>query len=170
MYLPKTKWTGPLYTPQGVYVTPDGESFSGWFFITYEAKSFAGLNPSEEQGEIILKVVYDAQQKIQNAIDNFTANYLDIDNLVGNSVTRYFILTKSNSSVKEVTKERFVELKDLPYLDTASIQWFVKGTVSDISQNGYIIEGVETKNARELTKNKTWLKKYLTNLSEYFSG
>ena len=110
MYLPKSKYTGPLYTPEGIYVYEDGTPFKGWFILTYKAEAFEGTNPKEAGKKLLLKVEYDLKNQVNQALSN-TLYYLEPSekDYQKGTIQRYFIKVKASNSIKEVTRLAFTE-------------------------------------------------------------
>lgn len=170
MYLPKSKYTGPLYTPEGVYVYEDGTPFKGWFIVTYRAEAFEGLNPKEAGKKLILKVEYDLRNQISQASENLL-HYLEPKerDYAKGFIKRYFVKVKADNSIKEVTRTAYVATV-APFLEKLEIEWNLTGPVADTQIGSYIKEGAATKNKRvvELAEQEMQgISQYLTDYGEY---
>jgi hypothetical protein len=170
MYLPKSKYTGPLYTPEGVYVYEDGTPFKGWFILTYKAEAFEGVNPKEAGKKLVLKVEYDLRNNLDSAISN-TLHYLEPSekDYQKGTLKRYFVKNKVDNSIKEVTRVAYVAAK-VPYLERLEIDWNLTGPVADTQIGSYIKEGAATKNQRivEQAEEKIQgISQYITDYGEY---
>lgn len=170
MYLPKSKYTGPLYTPEGVYVYEDGTPFKGWFIITYRAEAFEGLNPKEAGKKLLLKAEYDLRNQLNQASENLL-HYLEPsqNDYTRGFIKRYFIKVKANNSIKEVTRVAYTAT-NAPFLEKLEITWNLTGPVDDTQIGSYIKEGAATKNRRvvELAEEKLQgISQYLTDYGEY---
>jgi len=148
MYLPKSKYTGPLYTPEGVYVYEDGTPFKGWFILTYKVEAFEGKNPKEAGKKLILKVEYDLRNQVNQALSN-TLHYLEPSerDYQKGTIQRYFTKVKANNSIKEVTRIAY-NASNVPYLERLEITWNLTGPVDDTKIGSYIREGAATKNKK----------------------
>lgn len=170
MYLPKSKYTGPLYTPEGVYVYEDGTPFKGWFILTYRAEAFEGLNPKEAGKKIVLKVEYDLRNQLDQAASNLL-HYLEPTNkdYKKGFIKRYFIKVKANNSIKEVTRTAY-KATTAPFLEKLEITWNLTGPVADSQIGSYIKEGAATKNKKEVEaaeQRMQGISQYITDYGEY---
>lgn len=171
MYLPKSKYTGPLNTPEGVYVRQDGTPFKGWFFITYDAKAYEGKSPFEAKEQLKLKTVYDAEQKAQSLseLKKYYPAPSQQDYNVG-VFNRYFIKRKSNNSIVEVSSLTFKDSLNLPFYEGIEITWNLTGPVEDIKYSSYTMEGAASKNKKVIEQAEQTFKglsQYLTDLGEF---
>ena len=170
MYLPKSKYTGPLYTPEGVYVYEDGTPFKGWFILTYKAEAFEGTNPKEAGRNILLKVEYDLRNQLDQVASN-TLHYLeptDKDYQKG-FISRYFVKTKSNNLIKEVNRLAY-RAATAPFLQRLEILWNLTGPVEDLQIGSYIKEGAATKNRKVIEaaeQQMQGISQYLIDYGEY---
>ena len=170
MYLPKSKYTGPLYTPEGIYVYEDGTPFKGWFIFTYKAEAFEGINPKEAGKKLLLKVEYDLRNQVNQALSN-TLYYLEPSekDYQKGTIQRYFVKIKANNSIKEITRSAFTAT-NAPFVTKLQITWNLTGPVDDTQIGSYIKEGAATKNRRvvELAEEKLQgISQYITNYGEY---
>lgn len=170
MYLPKSKYTGPLYTPEGVYVYEDGTPFKGWFILTYRGEAYEGLSPQEAETKILLKAVYEAQNKIK-VFQNSVLHYLepaDRDYRAG-YVYRYFLKMKSSNVIKEVSKAGYSRI-NVPFIEKVQITWNLTGPVDDTKIGSYIKEGAASKNKKvvEAAEQKMQgISQYITDYGEF---
>ena len=61
---------------------------------------------------------------------------------------------------------------DSKLYSATSLTWFISGNINDKRLNGYLIEGVATKNKKEIQRaalSLPQLSSYLTNLTEYYT-
>jgi hypothetical protein len=61
---------------------------------------------------------------------------------------------------------------DSKLYSATSLTWFISGNINDERLNGYLIEGVATKNKKEIQRaalSLPQLGSYLTNLTEYYT-
>ena len=171
MFLPKSKYTGPLYTPEGVYVYEDGTPFSGAFFVTYDNKAYQGPTPQKAGARIKLKAVYLAEQAIENALDaeGFYLQPSDTDYQRGN-IQRYFVQDIRNRNIKEVSKVGFKTAKKFPIYKTSEITWTIQGPVADSKINSYLVIGAENKNRQAVLDAKVDIQdidKFITDFTEF---
>ena len=170
MYLPKSKYTGPLYTPEGVYVYEDGTPFKGWFILTYKAEAFEGKNPKEAGKKLLLKVEYDLRNRL-NQVGSNVLHYLepsDKDYQKG-FIQRYFIKVKVDNSIKEVTRLAY-QATNAPFVEKLQITWNLTGPVDDLQIGSYIKEGAAAKNKKVVEaaeQQMQGISQYITNYGEY---
>lgn len=171
MYLPKSKYTGPLYTPEGVYVYEDGTPFRGAFFVTYKGEAFEGREPAKAGRRIKLKAVYLAEQAIDNAL-GAEGFYPQPDNADYNRGTfqRYFVQDVRNRNIKEVSRVGFKAAKKLPIYRAVEITWTLLGPVADSKINSYLVIGAESKNRQAVEKATAEIKdleSFITDFAEF---
>ena len=171
MYLPKSRYTGPLNTPEGVYVREDGTPFKGWFFIIYDGRAYEGKGPFEAKEQLKLKVVYDAEQKAQS-VSELKKHYpapSQQDYNVG-TLRRYFVKRKVDNTIVEVNSSTYVRTGSLPFYEGIEITWNLTGPVEDIKYSSYTMEGAASKNKKVIEQAEQTFKglsQYLTDLGEF---
>jgi len=171
MYLPKSKYTGPLYTPEGLYVYEDGTPFSGAYFVTYKNEAYEGKFPAEAGSRIKLKVTYLAEQAIDNALaaEGFYPQPTSADYTRG-TFQRYYIQDIRNRNIKEVSSIGFKTAKKLPIYRAVEITWTLSGPVADSKINSYLVIGAENKNrqaVQDATAQIRDLGRFITDFAEF---
>jgi len=171
MFLPKSKYNGPLFTPEGVYVYEDGTPFSGAFFVTYKNEAYEGKSPAEAGRRIILKLTYLANQAIEDALETeqFYLQPTSADYERG-TVVRYFAEDVRTSQIKEVSKISYKAASKLPIYKVAEIQWTIQGPVADTTINSYLVIGAENKNRQAVLDAKSKIQnidQVLTDFAEF---
>ena len=168
MFLPKSKYTGPLYTPEGVYVYEDGSPFSGAFFITYDNKAYEGTGPAKAGSRIILKAVYLAQQAAMDLgkVSIYFPSPTDQDYERG-TIKRYFVKDRRNSMIKEVDQVTFKKLRVVPVFTRLQITWKIIGPVADSKLNSYIVPGTEGINKKTVEDAEVQMRGIISYITDY---
>lgn len=83
------------------------------------------------------------------------------------SIRRYFVRHKVANQVIEVSEEEYKEelLNPVPYKEVVQVDWIVSGPIEDYKVNGYVYEGLKSRNKKTILE----AEKTLTGLSNYIA-
>ena len=156
-----------LYTTGGEYMTTNFQEYIGLYhkYTTGEVFTFPKWNPyksielieyidlnSDTKSYKVLKD--DIKTKYQN-IQSYRVQISQNDRKTG-YITRYFAYNIVNKQLIEINKDTFKKIKskdiDPNLYQIVSLRWFITGPVDDINDNGYVTQGVRTKNQDEKFK------------------
>ena len=91
-------------------------------------------------------------------------------------ISRYFLKKHNESAIIETNQLQYRQWQsnviDSKLYSATSLTWFISGNINDERLNGYLIEGVATKNKKEIQRaalSLPQLSSYLTNLTEYYT-
>lgn len=177
-YYPLNRVKPNLYTRGGEFTLPNGQSYKGRYYLTYDGKVFAGINPVLGTNEPLTRVVQDepvslptVQYRVattQNSQALGSASTLELTELQPyypiptatdysrGYFTRYFAKYVSGPGfIIEISQQDFANLKNntlppgvLGYEFTSMI-WQLTGPKNDTRVSQYQIKGgVETTNKR----------------------
>ena len=179
MYLPKFKTTKARYTAGGEYeVNSTGEGYVGYYVLSSQGVPFSGRefiqNTSQElraidaeipqQGEKHF-VPYTQYDLIRNQKKEYDLRstlelqpYIFRPDFQFEINKRFFAKSKITQDIKEISKEDYLELFSKttkyhhPSYDIVRMDWYVTGAVGDFQNGSYLIEGIRTKNTKEIAK------------------
>ena len=122
-YYPLTRIKPNLYTRGGEFTLPNGKSYTGRYYLTYDGKMFTGINPVLGTNEPLTSVA--------------TAST--------SVATSTYLSAKSQNTSKNVTVSD-IELQDvrpyypIPIPDDYSQGYFTRFFAKNVSGPGYVIE------------------------------
>lgn len=190
LYYPVDEITTNLYTTGQQLMTVDNKEYIGLYHMyttgevytqpTWDPKLSVQLIPYREISSDNKKnIVY---QQLTN--DIFSEKYItpksitiqinkqDISN---GFISRYFLKKHNETTIIEINELQYRQwqsnvIDSKLYLGT-SLTWFISGNINDERINGYMFEGVATKNKKEIRRAALSLPEiasHLTNLTEYY--
>lgn len=131
-YYPLTQITPNLYTRGGEFTKPDGEDYSGRYYMTYDGKAFTGINPVVGANEELVPV-----KSVQNIKPFVPGTSLQTNNA-------YTFAASRNPSVSSIaTKETLAELtpyNPFPISTDYAKGYFLRYFAKNVSGPGYIFE------------------------------
>lgn len=179
MYLPKFKTTKARYTPGSQYtVKSTGENYIGYYVLSSQGVPYSGKefiqNASQELVSIVVQGVeqqekeyvpytdYDTVRKQQKEYDLRSTLDLPVHIFIPDFEfeinKRFFAKSKVTQAIKEISKEVYLELSSkttkyhYPTYEIFMMDWYVTGAVGDFQNGSYLIEGIRTKNTKEIAK------------------
>ena len=132
MYLPKSKYSKPLYTRGDEYFLPNGRFYTGWYFTTYKGESYTGKVPSRSSRKLVKDKRSDLFIK-----EKFSSDFIlpTPDDMEQGFMIRYYIQDKRTKNIIEVKKERYNMFIKQSHLTGVQIR-------SDLSkQSDYVKKG-----------------------------
>ena len=168
MYLPRSKYSQPIYSRGDSLFLPSGKAYTGWYFETYDGRYFTGKTPtktSEELTEDKHTDLFISAKRFTN--DLIIPTELDYKN---EFITRYFMQDKRNKSIIEVKKKKFEELNKFQHIQGIKIKWNLKAPAENINQGSYIYFGSAAKNKElilDAEKTISGLSKTINNYGEF---
>lgn len=165
MAIPRSKYSQPRHTP-GSEFTLEGRNYVGWYVVTFQDRYFAGESLDKNSKEIFPIQENTVQTNTQKV---FVEQKVEpsIDDRVRGLWTRYLIQKISNSHIIEVTKERYLEFKNIPGYKTAELQWRVGGPAEDVVKGPYTYYGASHKNRLTIEKLETTIKGITNFIKDY---
>jgi hypothetical protein len=131
-YYPLTQITPNLYTRGGEFVKPDGKSYTGRYYMTYDGRTFVGINP----------VVGTNEELIRSSTPQSSAAYRDgVSIQVANNYN--YAASKNPATSTVSTKDTLIQLtpyNPFPISDDYSKGYFIRYFAKNVSGPGYIIE------------------------------
>ena len=154
IYQPKSRVSKPKSTKGGEFVEKvSGKDYKGPYIQAYKNKYYAGSNLDQNGVELViartegLEPITPALALLFASIQGFfkkTASSADIER---GATKRYFIQTKRDNKIVEVTKNNYQDAKKaLPNQNFAEVDWIIKGPAEDKLIGGYPYKGAESKN------------------------
>ena len=143
MYLPKSKYSKPLYTRGGEYLLPNGREYVGWYFETYKGEAYSGKTPSRYSQKIFNSKKSDTNVDIRFVNDLIIPTLKEIEQ---GFFTRYYIQDRRNRNIIEVKKQKYLVLSKRNYLKGVKLLWNLSKPADDIKQGPYIYFGSASKN------------------------
>lgn len=191
LYYPVDEITTNLYTTGKEWMTTDNKEYIGLYhlYTTGEAYTQPNWNPrsslqlipyQEVTTENRKNIVY---QELTNDINAGT--YVSLkstpvqirkQDIINGFISRYFLKKHNESAIIETNQLQFKQwqsnVMDSKLYSATSLTWFISGNINDERINGYLVEGVITKNKKEVQRASTFLPEivsHLTNLTEYYT-
>ena len=191
LYYPVDEITTNLYTTGKEWMTTDKKEYVGLFHLyttgeaytqpTWNPKSSLQLIPYQEiTPENQKNIVY---QELTN--DAYAGTYVSLksipvqirkQDILNGFISRYFLKKHNESDIIETNQLQYRQWQsnviDSKLYSATSLTWFISGNINDERLNGYLIEGVATKNKKEIQRaalSLPQLSSYLTNLTEYYT-
>ena len=175
MFLPKSKCKGPFTATGGekeLLIKDTLKPYRGKYIVTYKNQYFEGETPQQAKRELILKSVYEENEKNKNKITpakgaTITPTEKDYKN---KKFTRYFSKDKRSGLILELDKGEFTRVSKLPTYRTVSIEWWLEGPAEDTDYRGYMYLGASTRNNKAINegeKTVRGLKNYIKDASQF---
>ena len=169
MYLPKFKYKKPKYTQGLEFLLPNGKRYAGWYFETFKQEYFTGKEPGNTN--LRLSRIPDDIPLIRTP-KIFTPQKItpDQSDYSRGFYIRYFLQDKRNKRVIEVTKDKYIEYRDLIYIETLQIYWKLKGPAQSLTWYGYHYEGaasINQKAVEEASKKFPYIKDIIKTYDEF---
>lgn len=101
-YYPATRIRPNLYTRGNEFTTPDGKTYAGKYYLTYENRAFTGINPVLGTNEELTAI-----ETVTDSISNST------NGINSNSNTNRVYLASSTQNTQKKVKESDVVLSQL---------------------------------------------------------
>jgi hypothetical protein len=133
-YYPLTRIIPNKYTRGGEFLLPNGQPYTGRYYITYDNVAYAGINPALGSNEVLTPV--------QSKVAANTGTSLNSNNVLVSNTTQAYTAAKSTTS-QVSTNTQLVELT--PYypvpLDSDYARgYFTRYFAKNVSGPGYVIE------------------------------
>jgi hypothetical protein len=179
--------TNNLYTSGKEYMTVDNVQYIGLYhrYSTGEIFTLSKWNASKSKKLIPYKELTDSQKsynelkpKIQTSYSSVTPLFLEISqqNIIDGYIDRYFlqnIVSKKIIEISKTTNDKLSKKIIDPNLYTSvELRWYITGDKFDKTENGVLIQGVQTKNINEIriaARTISDISQYLNNELEYYS-
>ena len=168
MYLPKSKYSKPIYTRgDELTVMSTGKPYVGWYFEIYNGKVYKGKDPDSAGAEL---------KKISSGVEKpslrFTPDAITPPELTDSVTTfkRYFLQDKRNKQIIEVNINKFNFFSAKSYIIGVVIKWNMKGPAADSVEKGYRFIGTASKNKETVSAfalNIPELPKFIEDYSEF---
>jgi hypothetical protein len=179
MYLPKFKTTKARYTPGSQYVVKSTEeNYIGYYVISSQGVPYSGRefvqNASlelvsrvtqgveQQEKEYVPYTNYDTVRKQQKEYNLRSTLDLPVHIFIPDFEfeinKRFFAKSKVTQAIKEISREVYLELSGkttkyhYPTYEILAMDWYVTGAVGDFQNGSYLIEGIRTKNTKEIAK------------------
>jgi len=191
LYYPVDEITTNLYTTGLEWMTTDNKEYIGSYhlYTTGEAYTQPNWNPKTSLQLIpYQEVTVENHKNIvyrQLTNDAYTGTYVSPksipvqirkQDIINGSISRYFLKKHNESAIIETNQLQYNQwqsnVMDSKIYSATSLTWFITGNINDEQRNGYLVEGVITKNKKEVQRAATFLPEivgHLTNLTEYYT-
>jgi hypothetical protein len=190
LYYPVDEITTNLYTTGKEWMTTDNKEYIGLYhlYTTGEAYTQPNWNPrsslqlipyQEVTTENRKNIVY---QELTNDVNAGT--YVSLkstpvqirkQDIINGFISRYFLKKHNESTIIETNQLQYRQwqsnIMDSKLYSATSLTWFISGNINDERINGYLVEGVATKNKKEIQRAALSLPEIigrLNNLTEYY--
>ena len=143
MYLPKSKYSKPLYTRGDEYLLSNNTFYTGWYFTTYKGEAYTGKVPSRSSRKLLKENRSDLFIK-----EKFSSDFIlpTPDDMEQGFMIRYYIQDKRTKSIIEVKKERYNMFIKQSHLIGVQIKWDLSKPSDDVKKGPYIYFGSASKN------------------------
>jgi hypothetical protein len=190
LYYPTDEITSNLYTTGKEWMTINNIEYVGSYhlYTTGEAYTQPEWNPrssiqlipyQETTPENVKNIVY---QKLTNNAYNETyvmpssiPVQVNKQDILNGFISRFFLKKHNESIIIETNHLQYQQwqsnIMDSKLYSATSLTWFISGNINDERINGYLVEGVATKNKKEIRLASLSLPEilnHLTNLTEYY--
>lgn len=179
MYLPKFKTTKAKYTAGSQYIVKStGENFVGFYVLSSQGVPYSGKQFIQNSSqELVTRIVESAEEQVKQYLPltkydtvrkkaeeyNLRSTlqlptHIFIPDFEYEINKRFFAKSKVTQVIVEINREDYLELSKKtdkyhhPSYDIVIVDWYVRGAVGDFQNGSYLIEGIETKNTREVQK------------------
>lgn len=179
MYLPKFKTTKAKHTAGSQYVVKaTGENYEGYYVLSSQGVPYSGKQFIQNSSqELVARIVESAEEQVKQYLP-FTKydtvrkkaeeynlrstlqlpTHTFIPDFEYEINKRFFAKSKVTQAIVEISREDYLELSKktdkyhYPSYDIVIVDWYVRGAVADFQNGSYLIEGIRTKNTREIQK------------------
>jgi hypothetical protein len=157
-YVPETRYSTPKSTRGGEFnIKQTGEDYIGQYIETFDGKYYAGSRP-EENGHELVKVneefpiglAFSAAPVIAGLLAGFFKPQLKKGDIDKGVTKRYFVQDKKTNKIQETDQQTFLQARQLPNTNFATVDWIIKGPAEDQNFNGYPFEGAASKNEKAI--------------------
>ena len=191
LYYPIDEITTNLYTPGMQLMTTDNKEYIGLYhtYTTGEIYTEPIWNPKKSVQLIPYREINDetqtniAYRTLKNQFTKKTYKTptsiplrITKQDILNGSLTRYFLKKHNESTILEVNRVQYRQWQndviDSKLYSAVSLTWFISGNINDEYQNGIKVEGVITKNKKELQRvslSMPELTSYLIDLTQYYT-
>lgn len=162
MYLPKAKYSDPIYTRGDFLETEDGRPYTGWYFKTFSGDYYTGKEPLSTSAILL-------EQEGTGGDLNITKRFVSkkvkptSDEYSEGVFKRYFVQDKRNTSIIEVNKEDYLYYINLSHLQGTTVDWDLTTPAENVQKGPYTYFGSESKNKESVLE----AEKTINGLSEY---
>ncbi len=165
MYLPKSKYSKPVYT-QGDELTElsTGKPYIGWYFEIYNGKVFQGKDPESAKKELKKKSSGIAASTIR-----FTSDVIEAPEPKEgiDYFKRYFLQDKRNKVLIEVKIDKYNFFTSKSYIVGVEVKWNTKGPSQDSVEKGYRYIGTASKNKELISSFSSYIKELPNFIQDY---
>ena len=146
-------------------ISSQGVPYSGREFVqnaSLELVSKVTQGVEQQEKEYVPYTDYDTVRKQQKEYDLRSTLDLPVHIFVPDFEfeinKRFFAKSKVTQAIKEISKQDYLELSGkttkyhYPTYEILAIDWYVTGAVGDFQNGSYLIEGIRTKNTKEIAK------------------
>lgn len=190
LYYPLDEITTNLYTSGKQWMTTDNVEYIGLYHTyttgevytqaAWDLKKSVQLIPYKDQtAEIKKNTVYKklmSNLKLQSVTPTATSIQLKKSDIYRGNIQRYFIKKYNQSNLIEINAFQFEQWQnniiDSKLYNSVKLTWYITGNINDIKTNDIVIEGVSTKNKKQIaiaSQRIPELQLVLTNFIEYYS-
>ena len=190
LYYPLDEITSNLYTSGKQWMTTDDVEYIGLYhtYTTGEVYTEASWDSKLSKQLIVYKeklpeteknVVY---QKLMSSLNLkfLTPKSIPIQlrktDIYAGSIRRYFIKKYNEQSIIEIDSLQYEQWQnniiDTKMYNAVNLIWYINGNINDVYINGVLVEGVSTKNKKQVilaAAKMPELQLFLTNYTEYYS-
>ena len=179
MYLPKFRVIKAEYTAGSQYALKStGENYIGYYVLSADRVPYTGRefvqNTSQELVSLIVEnqedqvkayLPYTKYDTLRKQVSEYNLRstlplpvHIFIPDFAFQFNKRFFAKSKITQGIIEISRENYFELEKktdkfhYPSFDTVIVDWYVLGAVGDFQNGPYLIEGIRTKNTREVLK------------------
>lgn len=190
LYYPVDEITPNLYTSGQQWMTTDNKEYIGLYHsyttgeiytgAVWDLKTSVALIPYKEQNDQVKKnATYQnlkSELKLKYSSPVSIPIQIKKDNLYAGNIQRYFIKKYNETPVIEIDRYQYdlwqANVIDSKLYNVTQLTWHITGNISDTLINGVFIEGVTTKNKKQVALASVRLPELqttLTNYIEYYS-
>ena len=190
LYYPVDEITTNLYTKGQEWMTLDKKEYIGLYHTyttgetytqpTWNPKSsiqlipYYELSPDNEKN-ITYQQLTNFQYDGKYVTPKSTAVQIKKQDILNGSIQRFFLKKHNDFNVIETNQLQYQQWQnniiDTKLYSAVQLSWFITGNIDDEVVNGYLKEGVATKNKKQIAIASTRMPaivSHLTNLTEYY--
>jgi hypothetical protein len=190
LYYPIDEITTNLYTSGQELMTLDNKEYVGLYHTYTTGETYT--EPSWKLGISKQLIPYAEQSTgsnkniIYQQLTNFAndAKYIapksvspqiKKQDILNGSIRRFFLKKHNETNIIEINQVQYQQWQngiiDTKLYDAVQLTWFITGNINDETINGFVKEGVASKNKKQLTlasKQFPLITSHLTNLTELY--